>query len=102
MTSSGKPNRTSQLKRFFITAFAGAWLAWLLIVLGKDGLFVLPVRVRVLAAIMAHAAWNAAVGVQNRLTVVADRRLPPISTAMLLAVIALTVSRGLQIRTHAS
>ncbi len=52
----------------------------------------------VLAAIMAHAAWNAAVGVQDRLTIIADRRLPLISTAVLLAIIALTVSRGLQSR----
>jgi hypothetical protein len=43
-------NRTNRLTRFFVTAFAGAWLAWLPIVLGTDGLAVLPVRVPVALA----------------------------------------------------
>jgi membrane protease YdiL (CAAX protease family) len=55
----------------------------------------------VLATIMAHAAWNAAVGVQDRLTVFPDRRLPLVLAAVLLAMIALTVSRGLRNR-HSS
>jgi membrane protease YdiL (CAAX protease family) len=52
----------------------------------------------VLATIMAHAAWNAAVGVQDRLAVPPDRRLPLVSAALLLAIIALTVSRFLRSR----
>ncbi len=50
----------------------------------------------VLATIMAHAAWNAAVGVQDRLAVLPDRRLPLVSAASLLAIIALTASRVLR------
>jgi hypothetical protein len=52
----------------------------------------------VLATIMAHAAWNAAVGVQDRLAVPPDRRLPLVSAALLLAISALTVSRVLRSR----
>jgi hypothetical protein len=43
-------NGTNRLTCYFVTAFAGAWLAWLPIVLGTDGLAVLPVRVPVALA----------------------------------------------------
>jgi uncharacterized protein len=52
----------------------------------------------VLATIMAHAAWNAAVGAQGRLGGPPDRRLPMVSAALLLAIIALTASRVLRTR----
>jgi membrane protease YdiL (CAAX protease family) len=55
----------------------------------------------VLATIMGHAAWNAAVGVQHTLIVFPDRRISLISAAVLLAIIALVASHRLSPR-HSS